>query len=203
MASTYAQLKLDVADFMHRTDLDPKMDIFVELAEAMINKDLRAMEMESRLPVVFTDTFYPLPADILELRAVQVNAAGRRLAVIQMTPQQLDVAFSFGQGAPKAFAIHGNEIEFRPGFGGGSPPVTYDGELSYYKRVDTLTLNPTNKVLALYPMIYLSAMMVQANMYVQDDKEMQKWIGTYALHVDQANKQAGSARNIVPTVRGT
>ena len=42
--ATYTELKTEVADWAHRSDLTAKMDSFCILAEALIDKDLRASE---------------------------------------------------------------------------------------------------------------------------------------------------------------
>jgi len=193
----YTELKQEVQDFTHRQDLTPKMDIFCQLSEAMINKDLRVLEMETRLDTTFTDTYVDLPDDFLEIRALHIESAGARIPLPQVTPQQLDQRYSRVTGRPRAYAVHGGQFEFRPGIEVANP---YNGEISYFNSVATLVTNPTNDVLTKYPLLYLSAMLVQAYSYVQDNEEMQKWGSVYAEQVRQANKQAIGGRYLVPSI---
>lgn len=201
--NNYGELKTEVSSFIHRNDLDSKMDVFTQLAEAMINKDLRVMEMEAIESTVSASTFIDFPAGYLEGRAVHVEVSGKRRVLQQMTPQQLDTMFSSSTGTPQAYAIHGGKMEVRPE-SSGSPAVTYTYDISYYKKVTTLAANgdtTTNEILTEYPLLYLSALLVQANAYVQDNEELQKWGSVYTEQVRQANKQSIGGRYILPTVR--
>ena len=196
--ATYTELKTEVADFAHRTDLTAKMDSFCLLAESLINKDLRCKEMETRSSESFNATFYDLPSDYLEMRALEIEYHGRRNAIRQVTPQVLDRSYSTATGSPAAFTIAAGEIEFRPGI---DPTEPYTGEITYYAKVPTLTGTATNTVLTGYPMIYLSAMMIQVYLFLQDDGEMGKWVEAYNSQVTQANKQNSAGRYVLPSIQ--
>ena len=196
--STYTELKTEVADFSHRTDLTSKMDTFCILAETVINKDLRTREMETILDVTFDDAFYTLPDNYLEIRALHIENSGARVPIKPYTPQQLDRMYSRATGTVNGFAIHGGQIELRP-----APSVssTVDGQISYFKRVDSLTSNSTNGILTAYPVIYLSAMLIQVYDYLQDDVELSKQVDKYQSQIKQANKSAQGGRYITPQVQ--
>ena len=268
--STYTELKTEVADFSHRTDLTAKMDTFCILAEAVINKDLRTLDMETILSVTFNDAFYDLPADYMEIRAIHLENDGARVPIQSFSPQQLDAIYSRATGTAAGFAIHGGKLELRPAPGSGSLTGTttsaastflhdsaasflsdgisvgslvtntatgltstvlavvdnewialndaifttgiepysielggtsVNGEISYYKRVDTLTSNATNDILTKFPMIYLSAMMLQVYLYLQDDEELTKWASVYQTQISAANKSAQGGRYNLPQTR--
>ena len=192
----YTELKQQVSDYMHRTDLDAKMDIFLELTETDINKTLRTSEMETRQEITFTDAFTDLPADFLETRSLQVNAQVRR-PIRFYTPDQLDRLFqSLPGGSARGAAIHGGQIELRPAPSTESP---IDAEWSYYKRVLTLKDNPTTPILTNYPLIYLAGMLFHANKYAQDDEQSVYWATIYNEQVAAANKV--QSRYYLPEVR--
>jgi hypothetical protein len=196
--ATYTELKTEVADFAHRSDLTAKMDTFCILAEGVINKDLRSLEMETILDVTFDDAFYDLPSNYLEIRAIHLEKNSARIPIKSYSPQQLDRLYSRATGTANGFAIHGGKIELRP-----APSVTstVDGQISYYKRVTTLTGTSTNDILTTYPLIYLSAMMLQVYLYLQDDTELAKWSEVYNSQIKQANKSAQAGRYNVPQVQ--
>ena len=196
--STYTELKTEVADFSHRTDLTAKMDTFCILAEAVINKDLRTLDMETILSVTFNDAFYSLPSDYMEIRAIHLENDGARVPIQSFSMQQLDAIYSRATGTAAGFAIHGGKLELRPA---PSATETVDGEISYYKRVDTLTSNATNDILTKFPMIYLSAMMLQVYLYLQDDDELNKWASVYQTQISAANKSAQGGRYNLPQTR--
>lgn len=196
--STYTELKTEVADFAHRSDLTSKMDTFCILAETVINKDLRVQEMETILDVTFNDAFYDLPTDYLEMRAIHIENSGARVPIKSYSPQQLDRLYSRATGTANGFAIHGGQIELRPA---PTATATVDGAITYFKRLTTLTGTSTNDILTYYPMIYLSAMMLQVYLYLQDDIELAKWSEIYNSQIKQANKSAQAGRYNVPQVQ--
>ena len=199
MALTYTSLKSEVADWSHRSDLTAKMDIFTELAEAVINKDLRALDMEKELiDVSFTDSYYDLPADYLEMRSLYLTISGARRAIELLPPKVLDQRYNFATGSPCAYTVKAGQIEFRPGIEASSP---YVGSYTYFARVPSLVTNATNTILTKFPMVYLSAMMTQVYLYLQDDEEMAKWVSIYDNQVSMANKSAGGGRYNLPSVR--
>jgi hypothetical protein len=198
--ANYSELKTEVSDFSHRTDLTSKMDTFTALAEAVINKDLRSLDMEKRLEITFDDPFYDLPADYMEYRALQIDNAGARCPIKQYSPQQLDSLYSRATGTVSGFAIHGGQMELRPA---PSVSATVDGELTYYARVPTLVTNSTNDILTKFPMIYLSAMMIQVYLYLQEDDELRKWSDAYNSQIKVANKSAQGGRYALPQVQVT
>lgn len=196
--SNYTELKDEVAGFSHRSDLTSQMDTFCLLAEAVINKDLRTLDMEKRLSITFDAAFEDLPSDYLEYRALHVEDGNDRCPINFYTPQQLDRLYSRATGTASGFAIHGGQLELRP-----APSVssTVDGELTYYARVPTLTTNATNDILTNFPLIYLSAMLSQLSLYLQDDEETQKWMAVYDSQIKQANKSAQGGRYALPQVQ--
>ena len=113
--STYTELKTEVADFAHRTDLTAKMDTFCILAEAVIDKDLRTLDMEKRLEVTFDDPFYALPTDYLSMRAIHLVDDGARVPIKPYPPQQLHALYSRATGTASGLSRHGCEMELRSG----------------------------------------------------------------------------------------
>lgn len=196
--STYTELKTELAEFSHRSDLTAKMDTFCILAEAVINKDLRTLDMEKRLEVTFNDAFYTLPTDYLEMRAIHLEDDGARVPIKSYSPQQLDAMYSRATGTAAGFSIHGGELELRP-----APSVTstVDGEISYFARVPTLTTNSTNDILTNFPLVYLSSMLMQLYLYLQDDEELVKWSNIYDSQIKAANKSSQGGRYVLPQVQ--
>ena len=198
----WGELKTEVQSFIHRTDLASKMEIFCALAESAINKDLRSLEMEKRDDITFVSAFTDLPTDYLEMRALHVVASGARRVLQEMTPQQLDGRYTSTSGTPRAFTIQAGQLELRPAPAGS--PDNVDGEITYFARVVTLSTaadGVTNDILTNYPLIYLSAMLIQANSFVQDDNETKKWMTFYDGQIKQANKTASEGRYNLPSVR--
>lgn len=205
MISNYTDLKNEVADWAHRDDLTSKMDTFCQMAENIINNGyehpngrkipgLRVIEMEKRLAQTFDATFFDLPADYLDMRAIEVEYQGRRNAIRQISSQQLDYLYSTGSGPPSAFTISSTQIEFRPGIEATDP---YTGEIIYIAQVPTLVTNSTNDILTRYPAIYLAGMLLQVNVYLQDEEQTSVWFSALNSAIRGAN---GKGRYVLPSV---
>ncbi len=204
--STYTNLKQEVEDWSHRTDLTSKMDTFCQFAEQIINygydrngrviQGLRSKEMEKRESQSFNATFFALPTDYIELIALEIEHGGRRNPLRQVSPQILDSSYSVTTGSPRAYTIQNGEIEFRPGIEASSP---YTGELTYYAEVPTLVSNSTNDVLSATPMIYLGGMMLALSLYAQDEEQTEVWFGMLSSAMKGANKNKG--KYVLPQVR--
>jgi len=193
---SYTELKDSVTKWMHRTDtdLDNQMDTFSLLAESMINEGLECQVNETTLSVSFDDKHYTLPDDYIKAKAVKLN--NDRLPVNQVSLQQLGILQK--SGSPIAYAIHSGQLEWSVDI---DPSAPIDGELIYYASVPPLSSNATNDVLDRYYLLYLSAMLIQANMFTQDDEQAGKWVQVYSSQLKQINKSKGSYVN--PQVRNT
>lgn len=210
MAYDYGYLEDSIKEYLHRGDASIVAQIpqFVSLAEILIDRELRVREGETRSPITITDAFYDIPTDYLEMRAIHVTVPQGRHAIPQVTPQVLDNKYSSATGYPKAFAIHGNEFEFRPGAdSAGSPPTTYDVELSYYKKLTALTTpgvapvsTTTNDILTNYPLLYLAACLIQAYLFVQDMEQRDVWIDVFTSQVATANATTNAGHYVNPRV---
>lgn len=206
MISNYTELKTEVADWSHRNDLTDKMDTFCILCESMINygyerhglniPGLRSKEMEKRLSVSFDNTYYSLPSDYIDMIALELEYAGARRPLRQVSPQILDITYSFATGIPRAYTIQGGEIEFRPGI---DPTAPYTGELRYVAAVPTLTSTATNSVLTALPSLYLAGMMLQVGVFLEDEDMINLWAAAFNSAVKGANKTSG--KYVLPQVR--
>lgn len=212
--ANYQELIDEVADWSHRDNLTPKMDTFVVLAEAIMNKDLRSLSMEKRISVTFDDAFYTFPVDYMEIKALHIDNDGARVPIKYFSPQQLDKMFSRATGNISGFTINGGQIELRPAPSVSSPAT---GELTYFAQIPSLQAGSaisglaiagtaiagtvTTGILSDHPMIYLSATLVQVYLFLQDTEEMAKWATIYDNQIKQANKQAQKGRYYLPQVQ--
>jgi len=197
---SYTQLKADVVAYSKRTDLDAQMNTFVRFSESVMNKELRVGEMETVASISYTAAFNDLPGDYLEFRGFSVNKDGLKSPVTFVTPDQI-IGYQAADGYRNsviAAALHGGQIEIRP-----EPDVAtpLTGEISYYAKIPTLVTSATNDILDAYPLVYLSAMMVQVYLFLQDSTEMQTWGGVYADQLQQANRTSDDGRLHNPVIR--
>jgi len=192
---TYTQLKANVVAYSHRTDLDSMMDVFVGFAESNIDKDLRAMEMEKSIAVSYADEINPLPDDFLRMRSfTSTDVDGNPSVISFVSPEQLNSSASSIREA----AIVDNSIKLSK-----APDVStpLEGTMSYYARVPSLTSNATNDVLDNFQQVYMCAMMIEVNVYLQDDAQINIWKPRYDEQIQAANRTSDEARLHLAAIR--
>lgn len=199
--STYSELKDAVADFLNRDDLTATIPSFVTLAEAALNRRLRAPEMVTRASVTIDAEYENRPADWMETIRYQVNT--NPITVLEfVTPEEAIIQktkFSAG-GVPIFFSTVGTQFQRVP-----APDSAYTGELMYYARIPALSdSNTTNWLLTANPDIYLYATLVQSAPYLKEDERIATWMGMLdrllaEYEVAQERAKTGSSRLIIRT----
>ena len=161
--TTYAELKTAIEDWEHRTFDSGKVDTFIDLFEARVNRTLRVPEMEKRATATPTSEYVALPTDFLELRNIQINGS-----TVQMldyaTPHKIDLAELSGS-PPLYYSLVGNEFQISPSASGKVV------EIDYYGKITALdSTNTSNFLLAAHPDYYLMGCIHEALIYSIDDR---------------------------------
>ena len=199
--STYAELKSSVADFLNRSDLTSVIPNFIALAEADLNRKLRAPEMVTRLSVTVDAEYENRPSDWLETIRYQINS--NPITPLEfVTPEEAIIQktkFSTA-GQPIFFSTVGTQFQHVP-----APDTAYTGELLYYAKVPSLSdTTTTNWLLTSSPDIYLYATLMQSAPYLKEDERIGIWAGLYNTLMEDlriANERAktGSSRLVAQT----
>jgi hypothetical protein len=210
---TYGELKVAIADWLNRNDLDAQIPEFVRLAEAKIYRELRSMHNEFVVSFdVDDDPFKPitLPDNYQEMRLVTVN--DKPLESITPTEYYIRVASSDDDTPINAmyFTVINRQLYIQPW-----PDATYSNwgtvvlKLHYYgtealgdsTNWSTAT-NPvedpavestasyndqsdqnTTRLLQIAPDLLLYGTLVEATIYVQDPRAG-TWKGLYEESLD-------------------
>lgn len=183
--STYDELKSAVASWLARDDLASQIPDFVFLAEAAFNRDLRvrAMEQRATAPTIAGQAYYAWPADLLEVRSIQINTDPPRV-LEYLTPEQLRLQGCAAAAAtPLYWTDIGASLQLWP-----TPPAEVTIEIDYYKRLD-LAAEGTNWLLARHPDIYLYGTLLQAEPYLHNDARLQTWAQLLASASDQMERE--------------
>lgn len=188
-----------VGDWLDRgTTLDDKIPVFIQMAEAMFNRELRTSQMEQTEIGTASSEDTPLPDDYLAMRAIYVEASpDRPLNAIAPTAIRHD---SDGTaGTPTAYALVSGGIRLVP------PPademlLTMD----YWARITPLSVySPSNWLLEQHPDAYLYATLFNAEAYVDNPVRAAQWKGLLDNVVQRINKTARNDRYgagpLVPT----
>lgn len=165
--TTYADLKARVADFIARADLTERIPDFISLAEARLNRSIRAQEMQASTQGTLVSGELALPADYAEHLNVQWIGAERTGDLAYVEPDSPEWRFRYRPNSdPQMFTIMANTIIVRPITAG-------DVKMYYYKSLtsEALTdLNQTNWLLTKSPDLYLYTSLAEYNLFMKDDE---------------------------------
>lgn len=183
--TTYAELQLAVASWLNRGDLTANIPDFITLAEAQLNTDLKARQMEAKttLPTVVGVNTVALPTDMLEMRRFIV-AGSYNQPLSYRSPDELSIDFSANSsGQPIVFTVIGANAELAP-----IPDAVYSLVLTYRQRLPALTVsNTTNWLLTNWPNAYLYASLLAATPFIMNDARLSVWQAFYAQAVAGIN----------------
>jgi len=167
---TYAHLQTALIAALHRSDLNAAVPDFITLCEDRLNKRLRVRGMESRVTASVNSEYMALPTGFLSLKNFQLNTTPRT-PLNYATPDFLDYRYpdTTQTGTPKFFSFVGGQIQLAP-----VPDTTYTAELDFYKKLDIAT-DLTNWVLTNGPRCYYYGSLMEASLYLKDEKRAASW----------------------------
>ena len=164
---TYSELKTNIASFLNRSDLTDQLDLFIDQAEAEINRRVRTKDMVKRANAVLEQQYLTLPSDWQE--AINVEITSNDFSpVFQQSIESLDVyrkSVDNSSGQPIYFAIVDDTLEFAP-----TPDQNYDIQLTYYAKPTPLSdSNTSNFISNDHPDVYLYGALKHASIFLMED----------------------------------
>lgn len=163
--TTYSTLKQNVADWLSRSDLTDVIPNFIQQAEARLNRKIRCRAMETTSALSLNASGEAsLPSDFLEFRTLSV--ATSPVAWPELVEPDSD-EFLFKHRpylGPQYCAIAGGSIIVKPAYNGSAT-------LYYYQKIAALTdAATTNWLLLKAPECYLYSALLEAAIYLRDEK---------------------------------
>lgn len=185
---TFNNLKLEIIDWSHRSDIDLKVDTFINLAETeMFSNPVKTLKVRSgeTLATATASTssrFLALPAGYLEMRRLRIDADTGFLPLTFRTPEQLTSID--GPARPRFFTVT-DQVEFDT-----VPDEAYTIEFQYLAEFTPLsTGNQTNPVLTSDPNIYLYGALKQLFIWAVNTEEVAKYHSLFIEAIRGANKK--------------
>lgn len=173
MASTYSALALEIADFLHRSDIDTVIPTWIALAEAKLNRELRVEQMISTLSSTIAAPSISLPADFLEVVSLNIGDDS-----YEYRPR---TQFFILEG--NYYTRVGNSLRLASDIT-ASTTVSMD----YYASIPALQTALTNWLLTSSPDLYLYSALLEGvpylNLSAQDARPAQ-WAGARAAVLSQ------------------
>lgn len=192
MATTYAELQTEIADFLNRDDLTAVIPTFIKLSEAGFNRDLRHWRMEKRQSATATEQYLTKPDDWLE--TIRLHVASEATSGLHLVSRddmmQQRAAASNTAGTPCYYCHSGNTFELYP-----TPTESTELELLYYGSIPALSdANTSNWLLDYAPDLYLYGALLQSAGYLHEDTRVQMWSQVYSLILQQLNAESDFAK---------
>lgn len=167
--STWAELKLAVADWLWRTDLTSQIPDFITMAEARFNRELRTPDMVNSSDLTITSGVASVPTGFVSALSMTLTGQSPYNKISYQPADQLAALDPANTGTPRVYTRIGSNFEFWP-------PVSATAKLRYRKKVDALGASTaSNWVLANHPDLYVFASLVAAEPFLRNDPRLAVW----------------------------
>lgn len=184
--TSWATLKTEVANKLHRSDLTSDIPLFIQLGESRIYRDLRVRQMETALSSVIASGVIAVPSGYLELKNAYVNSTPTAPLI------RKDAEFIYNRyptrsadGKPIYIAREGTNFIFGP-----YPDSAYTINGIYYKKLDLLSdSNTSNWLITDAPDLILLASLAEAADWLRDDPRIAQWEAKYRAIKDRVQRR--------------
>jgi len=214
---TYSELQTAVANWLDRDDLTDRIQEFIALAEARMNRILRLAIMlnvdETTLggatTLVGGTRNYALPSGYLQMLDFHLRT-DPITTLSYITPENMNRMWAGSQsGRPEAYTIFSDNSSGTPIKKvkiGPSPDSAYDYSMMFYKKIDALSdSNTTEQMLTDNPDVYLYGALLEAEPFLMNDQRVQLWATAFQESLkalqeqDNKDRHSGSAMRVMNT----
>ena len=158
---SYASLKADVADYLHRTDLTAKMASFITLAEYSLFREIQVKDTEKIVTGVTIGQYATLPTDFGKVSRITGTVGDSEYNLDYKSPD-----YSTSLSYPNAYALESDKIRIF----GTSTGQAYT--LYYIPKLLPLSDSTTNWLHDNAYDLYMYATALEAAKYIRDGQEM-------------------------------
>jgi hypothetical protein len=174
---SYATLKTDAADYLHRTDLTAKMAAFITLAEANLFRELFVKDTELIVSGVTVGEYGTLPADFGKVSRVTASVGDSEYNLNYKSPD-----YTTTLSYPESYALENNKIRIF----GTSTGQAYT--LYYIPKLVALSDSNTNWLHDNAYDLYLYATALEAAKYIRDGQEIANLMPMVANLIDSVRR---------------
>ena len=198
----YGELKSLVLFYLHRTDMDDKLDGFFELARERIGKDARIIAMQASVEIPFPTNIQPLPERFIEMIGdVRVVGSGRGFPLQYADGNNFDRLGYSSAGTSQWWTMRAGQIEIAPFAGSVDSPLQIKAD--YFQKPAKLTASDdVNTISENAPTLYLFAVLAFAHNAIQDFGSEQVANQNYMSELMTANESAVFGSSGSPSMFG-
>lgn len=175
--TTYDELKVAVADWLDRKNMDAIIPTLIDLAQTKIYRTMRLGQWEVRsiTDTVGGEMYIQRPPSSNGIVDIKLNT--NPLTVLEYKPsQEIDSLWAGSvSGKPVMFTIVGDQIRLAP-----TPDAAYELEVAYIQKPQMLSdAVQTNWVMENAPDLLLYGALLEATPYIKDDARIQVWLTAF------------------------
>lgn len=181
MATSYSDLKTEIAAWYHRNDLTTYLDTFIDLCEAEMQRKIKLLEFETTGTVTVTAGSGTLPTGFIGARSLNWDGDPKRV-LTYVTPDRLETINSRSPSYVSYYTITGDTFKFAN---------DTDGTLNitYLARFTPLSdLATSNAILTNHPAAYLYGSLIHAAIYCKDAEGAMGYKTLFQAELDEINK---------------
>ena len=176
---TYAELKTQVAAWLHRNDLTDRIPTFIEFATHRLNRSITSPRMEASTTLSVVNGIASIPSNFRAAVSMTLGTVEYK-AITAADMRAMD------QGGIRptypVYSIVNNQIKVYPAES-SSPTFIYCVQLA-----NLVTDADTNWVLQDYPDVYLMASLAEARKFVLDDTRLVQYEQMTIARIDELNR---------------
>lgn len=194
--SNNTELKAAIADWLNRSDLTTQIVDFITLTESRIAAELKTNDTHVTTTLAVDAQSEDLPADFSGM--VRLTFGDYYPTLTYLPPDEFWTRYlSNYNGKPAAYTIEANKIYFGP-----TPDQAMTLNYTYIAKPDIAT-DSTNRVLTMYPGLYLFGALSEAYSFLGDTESQMVAESKYqqALAMANASDQfKGPLNMIIPGI---
>ena len=188
---TFDNLKKEIINWSHRSDIDLKVETFIKMAEQdmFANPDevLRVRGQETRSTATTDGKYLALPDDFQSMRGLSLETTNGSINLEMKAPSQISIKSTTGM--PNSFTVT-SQIEFDR-----VPDTDYSIEMQYFAIPAPLSSSTQeNAILTKFPNIYLFGALSAAYMWAGDTENQAKSYSAFIGAIKGANKKDKQGR---------
>ena len=174
-------------DWLDRDDLSDKIPVFIQMTEAMFNRELRAPQMETSILFSATQEDTPFPDDFIAMRSLYIEGSPDR-PLRAMSPTALQQEFDGSSDTPVAYSLVNGGIRLAP-----PPSTAILLSMDYYAEIEGLSVfSPSNWLLDRHPSAYLYGVLFHAEAFLDNAVRAGQWKALLDQVIDRINRTTKS-----------
>ena len=182
----YSELKVNVASWIHRSDLTALIPTFIEMARSRICHDLESMHIEKRVSATLSNEYTNLPTDLIDIRSIKINSR----KINYFTEDQIvQHGYDSAVGNEAIYTIVANQLRVIGAPGSARLEIVYR-----YIPVAMSGDTDQDVILANYPQLYIYASELEYLNWSENEDRAIKVVQYYKDSINQINTASEKAK---------